>query len=412
MQTGWRIGSLFGIPLILDPLWFVILTFVALNFGLAYVQWGNTLAWSAGLVMALLLFGSVLLHELGHSLVARSQGIKVKSITLFLFGGIAAIEEESKTPGEAFQVAIAGPSVSIALFVLLALLSQALPASSLTQVMIADLARINLVLAIFNLIPGLPLDGGQVLKAAVWKATGNRFQAVRWAARAGQFLGWLAITAGIALDFFTGELVSGLWLVLLGWFGIRHASAYERITTVQEALLQLVAADAMTRDFRVVDADQTLRAFADLYLLETTTPQLYFAASDGRYRGRVSVDDLRLVERSEWESQTLHNILHPLAEIPTVTESTPLVEVINQLEAQQLPQLTVLSPAGAVAGLIDRGDIVRSLTKKLNMPIPEAEIKRVKEEGRYPQGLQLNMVARSVSNSTAEETKTAELLSR
>jgi len=412
MQTGWRIGSLFGIPLILDPLWFVILAFVALNFGLAYVQWGNTLAWSAGLVMALLLFGSVLLHELGHSLVARSQGIKVKSITLFLFGGIAAIEEESKTPGEAFQVAIAGPSVSIALFVLLALLSQVLPASSLTRVMIADLARINLVLAIFNLIPGLPLDGGQVLKAAVWKVTGNRFQAVRWAARAGQFLGWLAIAAGIALDFFTGELVSGLWLVLLGWFGIRHASAYDRITTVQEALLQLVAADAMTRDFRVVDADQTLRSFADLYLLETTTPQLYFAASDGRYRGMVSVDDLRLVERSEWESKTLHSILHPLTEIPTVTESTPLVEVINRLEAQQLPQLTVLSPAGAVAGLIDRGDIVRSLAKKLNMPIPEAEIKRVKEEGRYPQGLQLNMLARSVSNSTAEETKTAELLSR
>jgi len=412
MQTGWRIGSLFGIPLILDPLWFVILTFVALNFGLAYVQWGNTLAWSAGLVMALLLFGSVLLHELGHSLVARSQGIKVKSITLFLFGGIAAIEEESKTPGEAFQVAIAGPSVSIALFVLLALLSQALPASSLTRVMIADLARINLVLAIFNLIPGLPLDGGQVLKAAVWKVTGNRFQAVRWAARAGQFLGWLAIAAGIGLDLFTGELVSGLWLVLLGWFGIRHASAYDRITTVQEALLQLAAADAMTRDFRVVDADQTLRSFADLYLLETTTPQLYFAASDGRYRGMVSVDDLRLVERSEWESQTLHSILHPLTEIPTVTESAPLVEVINRLEDQQLPQLTVLSPAGAVAGLIDRGDIVRSLAKKLNMPLAEAEIKRVKEEGRYPQGLQLNMLARSVSNSTAEETKTGELLSR
>ncbi len=412
MQTGWRIGSLFGIPLILDPLWFVILTFVALNFGLAYVQWGNALAWSAGLVMALMLFGSVLLHELGHSLVAQSQGIKVKSITLFLFGGIAAIEEESKTPGEAFQVAIAGPSVSIALFVLLALLSQALPASSLTRVMITDLARINLVLAIFNLIPGLPLDGGQVLKAAVWKVTGNRFQAVRWAARAGQFLGWLAIAAGIALDFVTGELVSGLWLVLLGWFGIRHASAYDRITTVQEALLQLIAADAMTRDFRVVDADQTLRSFADLYLLETTTPQLYFAASDGRYRGMVSVDDLRLVERSEWESQTLHSILHPLTEIPTITESTPLVEVINRLEAQQLPQLTVLSPAGAVAGLIDRGDIVRSVAKKLNMPILESEIKRVKEEGGYPQGLQLNMLAMSVSNSTAEETKTAEQSSR
>lgn len=394
MQTGWRIGSLFEIPLFVDPLWFVILALATLNFGLAYLEWGNTLAWSAGLIMALLLFGSVLLHELGHSLVARSQGIKVSSITLFLFGGIAAIEEESKTPGQAFQVAIAGPAVSVALFVLLTLLTQVLPVSSPASIMAADLARINLVLALFNLIPGLPLDGGQVFKAAVWKATGNRFLAVRWAAKAGQILGWLAIATGVAVDFFTGELVTGLWIVLLGWFGIRHASTYERLTTVQETLLQLVAADAMNHDFRVVDADQTIRSFADLYLLEASAPQLYFAASDGRYRGMVSVDDLRSVERSQWESQTLHSILHPLTEIPTVTESTSLVDAINQMEIQQLPQLTVLSPAGAVAGVIDRGDIVQAVAKKLNMPIDEAEIKRIKEEGSYPQGLQLQAIAK------------------
>jgi Zn-dependent protease len=167
MQTGWRIGSLFGIPLFLDPLWFVILAFVTFSFGLAYLQWGTVLAGSAGLLMALLLFSSVLLHELGHSLVARSQGIKVNSITLFLFGGIASIEQESKTPGQAFQVAIAGPAVSITLFVLLTLLAHLLPASSLVSIMVGELGKINLVLALFNLIPGLPLDGGQVLKAAV-----------------------------------------------------------------------------------------------------------------------------------------------------------------------------------------------------------------------------------------------------
>ena len=397
MQTGWRIGSLFKIPLFLDPLWFVILGLATLNFGFAYMEWGTVLAWSAGLVMALLLFGSVLLHELGHSLVARSQGIKVNSITLFFFGGIAAIEEESKTPGQAFQVAIAGPSVSIALFVLLILLSQLLPLSSPASVMAADLARINLVLALFNLIPGLPLDGGQVLKAAVWKVTGNRFQAVHWAAKAGQILGYCAIAFGIAVDWFTGQLVNGLWIVLLGWFSIRNASAYDRVTTLQEALLKLVAADAMKQDFRVVDADQTLRQFADLYLLETTTPQVYFAASDGRYRGMVSVDELRLVERSQWESQTLHSILRPLREIPTVADSTPLVEVINQLETQQLPRITVLSPAGAVEGLIDRGDIVRSIGEKLNTPFSEAEIKRVKEEGSYPRSLQLGVLAKRIN---------------
>ena len=394
MQTGWRIGSLFGIPLFLDPLWFVILGLATLNYGVGYLQWGTVLAWSAGLVMALLLFGSVLLHELGHSLVARSQGINVNSITLFLFGGIASIEEESKTPGQAFQVAIAGPAVSIGLFVVLTLLSQVLPVTSPASVMAADLAKINFVLAIFNLIPGLPLDGGQVLKAAVWKVTGNRFQAVRWAARAGQILGWLAIAAGLAVDFFTGELVTGLWIALLGWFGIRNASAYNRVTTLQEALLQLVAADAMSREFRVVDADQTLREFADLYLLETAAPQVYFAASDGRYRGMVSVDDLRLVERSQWD-QTLHSILHPLTTIPTVAESNSLVEIINKLETQQLSRLTVLSPSGAVAGVIDRGDILRALAQKLNLPVTDAEIKRVKEEETYPPGLQLQAIAKA-----------------
>lgn len=396
MQTSWKIGSLFGIPLLLDPLWFVILAFATVNFGLAYQQWGTVLAWSAGVVMALLLFGSVLLHELGHSLVARSQGIKVNSITLFLFGGIAAIEEESKTPGQALQVALAGPAVSITLFVLLSLLAYVLPHTSPASSVIADLARINGVLALFNLIPGLPLDGGQVLKAAVWKVTGNRFTAVRWAARAGQILGWLAIVIGLAIDWFTGQLVSGLWIVLLGWFGIRNASAYERVATLQEAMLQLVAADAMSREFRVVDADQTLRSFADLYLLETTAPQAYFAAADGRYRGMVYVDDLRLVERSQWESQTVQSIVHPLSEIPTVAESTCLAQVINKLD-QRLPRITVLSPAGAVAGVIDRGDIVRVLAQKLNLPITDAEIKRIKEEGSYPQGLQLQALAKATT---------------
>ena len=397
MQTNWKIGSLFGIPLFLDPLWFIILGLAILNFGVAYQAWGIVLAWSAGIVMALLLFGSVLLHELGHSLVARKQGIKVNSITLFLFGGIAAIEEESKTPGEAFQVAIAGPAVSIALFLVLLLLASILPDASPANMMVSDLARINAVLALFNLIPGLPLDGGQVLKAALWKATGNRFQAVRLAAKAGQILGYGAMGLGLLVDYKTGELVTGLWISLLGWFGVRNASSYDRVTILQESLLELVAANAMTRDFRVVDADQTLRSFADLYLLESTTPQVYFAESNGRYQGIVSIDDLRVVERSQWETQTLQTIVHPLTEIPTVAESTSLVEVINKLENEQLPRITVLSPAGSVSGMIDRGDIVQAIAQKLNLPITDAEIKRIKESGSYPPSLQLGAIAKSTA---------------
>ncbi|MBK1987325.1 site-2 protease family protein [Sphaerospermopsis aphanizomenoides BCCUSP55] len=398
MQKNWQIGSLFGIPLFLDPLWFVVLGLATLNFGVAYQQWGNVTAWSAGLVMALLLFASVLLHELGHSLVAQSQGIKVNSITLFFFGGIAAIEEESKTPGKAFQVAIAGPGVSVVLFLLLHLVSYVIHDTTLISFMVRDLARINLIVALFNLIPGLPLDGGQVLKAALWKITGDRFQAVHLAARSGQILGYGAIALGFAVDFLTKEFITGLWIVLLGWFGIRNANSYDRVTTLQETLLKLVAADAMTRDFRVVDADQTLREFADLYLLESSSPHIYFAAADGRYRGLVKVDDLRTTERSEWETQTLQSIVHPLTTIPTVTESTSLAEVINKLEKEQLPQITVLSPAGAVAGVIDRGDTVKCLAQKLNLRITEAEIKRIKEEGSFPPGLQLEVIAKSVVN--------------
>ncbi|MBF2006132.1 MAG: site-2 protease family protein [Chlorogloeopsis fritschii C42_A2020_084] len=398
MQTNWRIGSFFGIPLFLDPLWFVILGLAILNFAVAYQELGTVLAWSSGVIMALLLFASVLLHELGHSLVARSQGIKVNSITLFLFGGIAAIEEESKTPGKAFQVAIAGPVVSIVLFLLLRLLADALPNANPLHVMVGDLARINLVLALFNLIPGLPLDGGQVLKAALWQATGDRFQAVHLAARAGQILGYGAIALGLAVDYFTGELVTGLWIALLGWFGIRNATSYDRVTMLQETLLKLKATEAMTRDFRIVDANQTLRAFADLYLLETAPAQVYFAESDGRYRGMVSIDDLRLVERSEWETKTVESIVHPLTEIPTVEESTNIVEVINKLENENLPRLTVLSPAGAVAGVIDRGDIVRAVAQTLGLRMTDADVKRIKEEGSYPPGLQLQVIAKSTTN--------------
>lgn len=397
MQTNWRIGSLFGIPLFLDPLWFVILGLATLNFGIAYQEWGTVTAWSAGLIMALLLFGSVLLHELGHSLAARSQGIKVNSITLFLFGGIAAIEEESKTPLKAFQVAIAGPLVSIGLFLLFRLGGVVVPDSNPISMMVADLARINLIVALFNLIPGLPLDGGQVLKAALWQITGDRFQAVHWAARAGQILGYSAIALGFAVDFFTRELVTGLWIALLGWFAVRNANSYDRLTTLQETLLKVTAADAMTRDFRVIDADQTLRNFADSYLLATTTPEVYFAASDGRYRGMVAIEDLRLVERSQWETQTLHSIAHPLTEIPTVAESTTIADVINKLENEQLPLVTVLTPAGAVAGVIDRGDIVKALAQKLGLRITDAEIKRIKDEGSYPPGLQLGVIAKSIN---------------
>ena len=315
MQSNWRIGSLFGIPLYIDSSWFIILAFVTIinagDLNASGLSQGNpVLGWITGLVMALLLFASVLLHELGHSLVAKAQGIEVNSITLFLFGGVASIDRESDTPTQAFQVAIAGPVVSIALFGLFKVMTQFLGEYSLLQVLTSDLARINLVIGIFNLIPGLPLDGGQVLKALVWKLTGDRFIGVHWASASGKLIGWFGISVGLFFVLLTGE-IGAIWLVLISWFVLRNANAYDQLTTIQQALLEIVAAEVMTREFRVVDANLSLRAFAEEYIVSDLFVNMpYFAASEGRYRGLVVVSDLHSIERSEWETKTLAQIAH------------------------------------------------------------------------------------------------------
>lgn len=396
MRSGWQVGSIFGIPVRVDPSWLLILILFTLMYGSVWQDesWGSRWAWLAGFCMTLLLFASVLLHELGHSLVARLQGIHVTAITLFLFGGIASIDQESKTPGQAFQVAIAGPAVSFGLFIALFLISfLPLPAPAVTVV--NNLASINFVLALFNMLPGLPLDGGQVLKAAIWKVTGSRLQGVRWAARLGQTFGWLAIVLGTTAVLATFRF-SALWLVLLGWFGVRNADAYSRVTDLQEALLQLTAADAMTREFRVVDANLSLRQFADEYLLQDEQPKIYFAASGGRYSGLAAAEALREIERSRWEVETVQSLVQPLDAIASVAETTPLTQAIDRLEAEQLRRLVVLTPAGAVAGLLDRGDIVRALADKLNLALPEDILRQIKEEGVYPPELPLPAIVQNL----------------
>ncbi|MDG2992233.1 site-2 protease family protein [Candidatus Synechococcus calcipolaris G9] len=396
MGQTWQVGKLFGIPLYIDRSWFIVIAlFTFLNgsdWQQTYPNWG-LLAWIAGLAVSLLLFASVLLHELGHSLVARSQGITVRSITLFLFGGVASIERESSTPGQAFQVAIAGPLVSLGLFIALSGLSYTFPQETPWREMVTYLAGINLILALFNLLPGLPLDGGQILKAGVWKLTGDRFQGIHWAARSGQILGWLAISFG-AVSFFLLGTINGLWIAFLGWFALRNATLYNRMTTMQEMLLQVKASDVMSRDYRVVDAHISLREFADRYLLlADQQPTAYFAAADGRYRGRIDPKAMNHVERSTWEHTPLSHLAVPLDATPSVSEATNLATVIHELEVQNQPYLTVLSPAGAVVGVIDRGDIVQSLGDRFGWAVNKTDIETIKKQASYPPSLQLDQMA-------------------
>lgn len=401
MQSGIRVGSILGIPLLIDPSWFLVIVLFAfvnsVEWQARYPEWSTVLTWGTGLVTALLLFASVLLHELGHSVVALAQGIKVNSITLFMFGGMASIDRESKTPLRAFLVAIAGPTVSLLLFILLAGANELFLVQDQPLSIIAiNLARINLVLAVFNMIPGLPLDGGQILKAIVWKITGSRYQGVHWAARTGQLLGYLAMAYGLYTTF-SGR-GGGLWIALLGWFCARNASNYDRITSYQEALLGLKVSDAMAKEFRVVEGESTLREFVDQYLLQEERPT-FFAASRGRYQGLVRPEDLQTIERSLWEQKRLSDIVIPLDQLPTVTEVTPLIQVVKQLERDRLPRVIVLSPAGAVAGVVDRADAVKAMAQAMKLPLSDADFARLKSEGGYPAGLNLAAIAATIPES-------------
>ncbi|MEG3439664.1 site-2 protease family protein [Pannus brasiliensis CCIBt3594] len=416
MRANWRIGSLFGIPFYINSSWFLILAFFTLlNATDERIQRvaGDIpyLAWSIGFGISLLLFLSVLLHELGHSLTARSQGIEVNSITLFLFGGLASIDRESRTPNEALRVAIAGPTVSFLLFGALSLTDRLFNLNPIASYMVSYLAEINLFLGLFNLIPGLPLDGGQILKAIVWKATGDRFTGIRWAGVSGQAIGWLGILIGIVLVLLTGD-VTGAWFGLIGWFVLRNATAYRNLTNLQESLLSLTADGAMKHNFRVLNAHQTIGEFIAEYIqAKDAASTVYFAASEGRYRGLIRVGDVQGIDRSAWGEKQLLEIARPLTEIPTVGEKTPLVDAVRKLEAIEDRSITVLTPAGAVAGVIDRGDIVEYLAKERKIVVQEADIRRAKSEGIYPSYLPLDEIAKALEKNDRPKIGEPSLLS-
>jgi len=403
MRGQWQIGSFLGIPFYLDSSWFVIAALITLanaqeiNQTILFHQqaW---VGWLLGFWMAILLFASVLLHELGHSVVAQSQGIKVNSITLFLFGGVASIERESKTPLGAFFIAIAGPLVSFGLFGGFEILRFFTLDASVWNYLARNLSDLNLFLGLFNLIPGLPLDGGQALKALLWKLSGDRLVGIQWAARSGLLLGLIGISLGLTLWLALGNW-GGLWLSLIGWFVWRNASAYGRIARLQSGLKRLQAQDVMTRDFRVVKGDLTLRTFTENYLMQADNFNVpYYVASDGRYRGLLRINLLQKIERSEWDWLTLQDIALPLAESPHIHETTPLPQVIHQLELSGDRFITVLSPAGAVAGVIDRGDIVQAIINQQRLNISDTEIKRIKTEGIYPNYLPLATLAKALAD--------------
>jgi Zn-dependent protease len=361
MNGTFRVGNLFGIPFYVNASWFLVLGLVTWQYGGAlaglFPTLGPVAPWLLGLFAALLLFASVLAHELGHSWVAIKQGIGVKSISLFLFGGLANLERESKTPAEAFWVAIAGPLVSLFLSGLLTAIGIGAALTGPAAAIVQLLASINLVLALFNLIPGLPLDGGNILKAIVWKITGNPYKGVIFASRVGQIIGWIAIATGI---------FGNIWNLVIGWFLLQNAGQSAQYATVQNQLAGLTAADALTAESPIVSQDLSLREFANNYVIGSTQTWRRFLVTDdaGQLVGAINLDDLKTIPTSRWPEVLVQELLKPIKFSTTVKPELSLLEVVALLETLKVQELPVIRENGVLVGLVEKAEIARLLQKR------------------------------------------------
>ncbi len=361
MNGTLRVGTLFGIPFYIHPSWFFVLVLATLSnsssLGYQFRELGDTLPILLGFITALLLFGSVLLHELGHSFVAIQRGIPVDSITLFLFGGVASLEKEAQTPGEAFQVAIAGPLVSLVLFGILTTAGEVVTLPDPAASILETVATINLILATFNLIPGLPLDGGNILKAAVWKMTANPFRGTVIAGRAGQVFGWVAIVAGVIPMLVLGTF-STIWTVLIGWFLVRNAGLAAREAQLQNRLSQLTAADAVLPDSPIVRDDLTLREFVNQHVIGQSDWRQFFVVDEaGKWVGLLLVDDLKLIETDQWPHVLVQDLMRAHDSTAVVTPDVSLLDVVKRLEQDKITELTVVDSNNTLMGLLEKASI-------------------------------------------------------
>ncbi|MDJ0649150.1 MAG: site-2 protease family protein [Xenococcaceae cyanobacterium MO_188.B19] len=361
-----RIGNLFGIPFYINPSWFFVLGLVTLSYGgeLAnFPQLNGIIPWLLGLVVAILLFASVLAHELGHSFVAIAQGIQVKSITLFLFGGLASLEKESETPLQSLLVAIAGPLVSLLLFGIFLGIGNSIPLNPPLQAIISLLAAINLALALFNMIPGLPLDGGNVLKSIVWKITGNPNKGIIFAGRVGQAFGWFAVGLG-ALAILGISPIGSFWTLLIGWFLLQNAGFAAQSATIQDKLDQYTAQDAVIPNSPIVPVNLTLREFANDYVIGKQQWRKFLVVDESQQLlGNIVTDDLKQIPTSQWTETTLETLVKPLEKLETVNPDQSLLEIVKLIETQKIKELVLVTENNVVLGIIDKPSILQLLQK-------------------------------------------------
>jgi Zn-dependent protease/CBS domain-containing protein len=349
-----------GIPIGLDPSWFLVFALVtwilAVNyFPSEFKQWTLVQFWSVAAVTSVLFFMSVLLHELGHSLVALRYKLPVKSITLYIFGGISEITSEPASPMQEFVISAAGPFTSLLLAAVFYIIQ--LTFQNIAPVFAAAkyLAYINALLGIFNLIPGFPLDGGRVFRAIVWAITHNLRRATEIAGYLGQAIAFLFIILGVWL-LFQGDWINGLWVAFIGWFLESAVVGQVQQERMHGLLAGHTVDQVMSRACVMASADVTLRELVDQYFLDRGQRCIVIVRSD-QPAGFLTLHNIRAIPREQWESTQAWQAMTPMDKVKVTNPKVELVKVLEEMGTDGVNQMPVMQD-GQVEGMLTREDII------------------------------------------------------
>lgn len=365
-MNGIRIGRVFGIDVAIHPSWFLIFGLFTFSlatgfFPRAYSSWSPVEAWIVAAVATILLFASVLAHELGHSLVARAQGIRVTNITLFLLGGVSILETEATSPGREALLAGVGPLVSLVIGLVSWAAASLVPAPQQVQAILLYLGLANVTLAVFNLLPGFPLDGGRILRALLWWRSRDLVRATRGAATAGRVVGSLFIALGV-LQVLGGSPVGGLWMGLIGWLIIQGARAGVVQSVMRRDLVDASASRIMTEPAGWLRPYVTLSSAAQQGFRDFDSRCLAVEPEekDQVFDGLICARDLDVEPRPTWAVRRVREAMVPAHDIPVVAPDTPVPEVLRLMQTRRADRIAVIEE-GRLLGFVDAISVDRYL---------------------------------------------------
>ena len=364
MGSGFKIGRLFGIDIAIHATWFVVFVFWTWSLATSWFNvepWSTTTIWAVAVTATLLLFVSVLVHELAHSLVARAQGIRVRGITLYLLGGLSTIESEATSPGREALMAGAGPASSLVIGAACTAAALAMHSPSVARGVLIYLGYINIALAVFNMLPGFPLDGSRVLRATLWAITGDFLKATRWASRTGYVIGYLMIFAAVLLLFSQRATLFGAALFgFIGFMVVQSSQAAYQQSRAESRLADVPVSSLMSLPTTWIPGDITLRKAANDYFLALNARCLPVQDDYGNLQGLICLSDLQRTDQSVWGVDQVQDVMTSADRLPTVAPDEPAAAALHRLATTDVEQLAVVQD-GRLVGIVDRAGVARYL---------------------------------------------------